>query len=127
MKTFKILLVCCLALAACKKTPDNPPPAASSGTPDPPPASSFLGVTTPWSGNGRMANNSSHAETINGFDLGCGDSVRVFLRPDSSQAWFELETTTAHSVNYYSLEGEVVTIYNNAAVYQDFEIQAILK
>lgn len=133
MKTLFLLILTLPFLSACHKKPDNPPQVAASTTatpppPPPPPVSSCKGATVPWSSpTGEIIQSlNSRAFTIPDFDLGCGDSVRVFIRKDNTQAWFELANVNA-GFSYYSLADQMVTVFNMTGIDQEVDIEAILK
>lgn len=134
------LLLLTVFLNACSKHPDDPPAVATPVTtnppppplpqppPTPPPVTNCQGATVPWQSpsDWTINDNSSKTFTVPGFDVGCGDSLRVFIRKDSTQSWYELFNVNM-GASYYSLAGNVVTVYNMTGIVQEVNIQAILK
>lgn len=122
-----LLLASCLWLAGCSKSDD---PVATSQdettTTNPPAKTACLGATTPLEVDGRIGTRSYDVKIAN-FSAECGDSLRVFMRRDVTQNYYEIFPTTFTSINYYRLAGNTVTLFNNASVYQDWRIDAILK
>lgn len=129
MKYLPAVSLTVLAFAAgCHKSPDAPRPQVVSAAPAPPPVTNCQGGTVTWSlpaGN-TINSNSSMLFTVPGFDLGCGDSVSVFLRKDSTQTWFQLGNVN-HGASYYALSGNVVTVFNMTGIVQEVDIEAVLK
>lgn len=121
-------------LLACQKKRENPPqlasPANQGQPPTQPPTSSCLGAATPWSlPAGELVNdNSSRDFTIPGFDTGCGDTVRVYMRRPNmfpADPWTEYFTID-NGASYYSLAGNVVTMHNRTGIILEVGIEAVL-
>lgn len=134
MKKLLAIILLGLTTCACHKKPDAPAPLAtptdhSNPQPPPPtPVTNCQGATVLYSlpGIQTVNDNSSKDFVIPGYETSCGDTLQVFIRKDSSQAWFEL-----HDVNlgasYYSLVNQTVTVHNRTGIVQEVDIEAILK
>lgn len=132
MKTLLLIVLAGLALGACKKSPESPAPEIVQSTttttnPPPPPVNHCQGGTVPYSlpGLPTIPSNSSDQYTITGFDLGCGDTLHVYIRKDSGQAWAELGNVN-QGASYYALSGQVVTVFNMTGITMEVAITAVL-
>ena len=129
MKTLKWVPLF-LILAACSKHPEDKRPAATP-TPASPPINNCQGATIPWSlplnmGAQETIPDNSHRDfTIPNFDSGCGDTLNVYLRKDSGQAWFQLPDHST-GASFYLLNGNNVTVYNATGIVQEVTIEAVL-
>ncbi len=130
MKKFWPLLVLIFIFSGCHKHSDDPavPAASSGGTLPPPGPSGCYGFTVTYSYGSNISAGYNQVVQIPHFDVGCGDSVKVFLRPaDHSQPFVELAKTPGTKINYYTLVADTVTVYNNSTLLQEVDIEAVLK
>lgn len=130
----KLLAVTLLPIlfGACHKKPDAPDPLAaplSHSDPQPlPPVTSCQGSTVLYSlpGIQTVNDNSSKDFMVPGYETSCGDTLQVFMRKDSGQAWFELHDID-NGASYYSLFNQTVTVHNRTGIVQEVDIEAVLK
>ncbi len=141
MKTTYLILPLAMLVIGCHKKPDAPAPSAVTAppsdspeptptTPTPPPVTSCKGATVLYSlPSGELINdNSSRSFTITGFEVSCGDTVRVFMRRPNIQGepWTEYFNID-NGASYFAINDQVITVYNKTGIVLEVAIEAVLK
>ncbi len=132
-----LIVLSLLALSACTKHPDAPAPQVQPVNgptqpppPQPPPVTNCLGSTVLYQlpGNPLINDLSSRSFVIPGFEVSCGDSLRVYMRRPNIQLepWTEYFNVD-NGASYYSINNQTVTIYNKTGIVLEAYIEAILK
>lgn len=131
MKYTTLLALIVVSLSACHKKPEEPAQVAVSTTqPQPPPVTNCQGATVPWSlPSGQTINDLSSKDfTIAGFDVGCGDTLRVYMRRPNifpADPWTEYFNVD-NGASYYALNGQIVTVYNKTGIVLEVAIETVL-
>lgn len=129
-----------LLSAGCHKKPDAQPPTSTNPTTttpppvappsNPPPVTSCQGATIVNSlPIDTIADNSSKAFTVTGFDISCGDFLDVQVRNPMSppgQGWIALGNTP-NGASFYETSGQIVTVHNATGITVEVSITATLK